>query len=110
MTPEQEFLHVPWPQEHEHEQEQEQEHEHEHEHEHEDQEQEVNDEYFEGYDENKFDRCQIFFKFSSIQRKMWSRDSSVGTATDCGLDDLGVRIRVPVGSRIFSSALRPDRH
>jgi hypothetical protein len=38
-----------------------------------------------------------------------SRDSVVGVATDFGLDNRGVRVRVPVGSRIFSSPCRPDR-
>jgi hypothetical protein len=38
-----------------------------------------------------------------------SRDSSVGTATGYGLDDRGVGVGVPVGSRIFSSPHRPDR-
>jgi hypothetical protein len=38
-----------------------------------------------------------------------SRDSSVGIATGYGLDDRDVPIRVPVGSRIFSSPRRPDR-
>jgi hypothetical protein len=37
-----------------------------------------------------------------------SRDSSVGTATGYGLDDRGVGVRVPVGTRIFSSTRRPD--
>jgi hypothetical protein len=37
-----------------------------------------------------------------------SRDSSVGIATDYGPDDQGVGVRVPVGSRIFSSRC-PDR-
>jgi hypothetical protein len=32
----------------------------------------------------------------------------LGIATDYGLDDQGVRVRVPVGSRIFSSPQRPD--
>jgi hypothetical protein len=36
-----------------------------------------------------------------------SRDSSVGTETGYGLDDLGVEIRVPVGSRIFSTSSIP---
>jgi hypothetical protein len=40
---------------------------------------------------------------------MGSRDSVVGIATDYGLDDRGVGVRVPVGSRIFSSPPRPDR-
>jgi hypothetical protein len=38
-----------------------------------------------------------------------NRDSVVGIATTYGLDDRGVEVRVPVGSRIFSSPLRPDR-
>jgi hypothetical protein len=32
-----------------------------------------------------------------------------GIATGYGLDDRGVGVRVPVGSRIFSSPSRPDR-
>jgi hypothetical protein len=35
--------------------------------------------------------------------------SVVGIATSYGLDDRGVRVRVPVGSRIFTSPDRPDR-
>jgi hypothetical protein len=38
-----------------------------------------------------------------------SRDSVVSTATGYGLDDQEVRVRVPVGARIFSSPRRPDR-
>jgi hypothetical protein len=38
-----------------------------------------------------------------------SRDSVVGIATSYGLDDREVGVRVPVGSRIFSSPNRPDR-
>jgi hypothetical protein len=37
------------------------------------------------------------------------RDSVVGIATSYGLDDQEVGVRVPVGSRIFSSLRRPDR-
>jgi hypothetical protein len=37
-----------------------------------------------------------------------SRDSVVGIATGYGLDDRGVEVRVPIGTRIFSSR-RPDR-
>jgi hypothetical protein len=37
-----------------------------------------------------------------------SRDSAVGIATGYGLDDRGVGVRVPLGSRIFSSPRRPD--
>jgi hypothetical protein len=33
----------------------------------------------------------------------------VGTATGYGLDDRGIGVRVPVGSRIFTSQCRPDR-
>jgi hypothetical protein len=36
-------------------------------------------------------------------------DSVVGIATGYGLNDGGVGVRVPVGSRIFSSPRRPDR-
>jgi hypothetical protein len=37
-----------------------------------------------------------------------SRDSAVGIATGYGLDDVGVAVRVPVDSRMFSSPLRRD--
>jgi hypothetical protein len=40
---------------------------------------------------------------------MRSRDSVVGIAAGYGLNDRGVGVRVPVGSRIFSSPRRPDR-
>jgi hypothetical protein len=36
-----------------------------------------------------------------------SRDSVVGIATGYGLDNRGVGVRVPVGSRIFSAPRRP---
>jgi hypothetical protein len=38
-----------------------------------------------------------------------SLDSAVGITTGYELDDQGVGIRVPVGSRVFSSPRRPDR-
>jgi hypothetical protein len=38
-----------------------------------------------------------------------NRDNIVGIATGCGLDDRGVRVRVPVGSKVFSSPRRLDR-
>jgi hypothetical protein len=38
-----------------------------------------------------------------------SRDSSVGIASGYRLDDQGVAIRVPVGSRIFTFPYRPDQ-
>jgi hypothetical protein len=37
-----------------------------------------------------------------------SQDSPVGIATAYGLDDRGVGVKVPVGSRIFTSPCRPD--
>jgi hypothetical protein len=37
------------------------------------------------------------------------RDSEVGITTSCGLDDRGIGVRVPIGSRIFSSPNSPDR-
>jgi hypothetical protein len=39
-----------------------------------------------------------------------SRDSSVGIATDYGLDDRGVGVQVSVESRIFSSPRRPPSY
>jgi hypothetical protein len=36
-----------------------------------------------------------------------SRDSIVGIGTGHGLDDRGIGVRVPVGSRIFSTSSRP---
>jgi hypothetical protein len=45
--------------------------------------------------------------FKTIWGRSW--DSVVGIATGYGLDDRGVGVRAPVGSRIFSSPLRPDR-
>jgi hypothetical protein len=39
---------------------------------------------------------------------MRSRDSVVGIAIGYELDDRGVGVRVPVGSRMFSSPRRPD--
>jgi hypothetical protein len=38
-----------------------------------------------------------------------SRDSSVGIATDYGLDDRRVEVRVSVESKFSSSPSRPDR-
>jgi hypothetical protein len=49
---------------------------------------------------------------STVKTPLWSelshdigrsRDSSVDIATGCGLDDEGIGVRFPVGSRIFSS-------
>jgi hypothetical protein len=36
-------------------------------------------------------------------------DRAVSIATGYGLDDRGVGVRVPVGSRIFTPPARPDR-
>jgi hypothetical protein len=44
------------------------------------------------------------FRFSRRQQR--SRDSALGIATGYGLDDRGAGVRVPVGSRIFSSPPR----
>jgi hypothetical protein len=41
--------------------------------------------------------------------RIGSQDSIVGIATGYGLNDRGVGVRVPVGSRIFSSPSRPER-
>jgi hypothetical protein len=38
-----------------------------------------------------------------------SQDSVVGIATGYGLNDVGVGVRVPGRSRIFTSPYRPDR-
>jgi hypothetical protein len=40
---------------------------------------------------------------------IWSRDSIVGIATGYGLDEQGVAVQAPVGSRIFSTPRCPDR-
>jgi hypothetical protein len=40
---------------------------------------------------------------------LFSRDSVVSIATGYGLDDRGFGVRVPLGSRIFSSPRCPDR-
>jgi hypothetical protein len=38
-----------------------------------------------------------------------NRDGVVSIVTGYGLDDRGVGVRAPVGSRIFSSPCRPER-
>jgi hypothetical protein len=40
-----------------------------------------------------------------LENKTYNRQRAIGY----GLDDLGVGVRVPVGSSIFSSPNRPDR-
>jgi hypothetical protein len=52
---------------------------------------------------------EIFIKkYNYSNFKLWRRDSAVGIVTGYRLEDRGVGIRVPVGSRIFSSPRRPD--
>jgi hypothetical protein len=51
----------------------------------------------------------ITYIFCFLHLFLWSRDSSVGIATGYRLGDRGVGVRVPVGSKIFSSPYRPDR-
>jgi hypothetical protein len=56
--------------------------------------------------------CQLYTSESVMQLigDEWrSRDSSVGIAIGYGLDDREVGVRVPVGSRNFSSPRPPDR-
>jgi hypothetical protein len=45
--------------------------------------------------------------FVATLHNLSSRDSAVAIATVYGLDDRGVGVRVPVGTRIFSSPRRP---
>jgi hypothetical protein len=55
---------------------------------------------------------ELFFIYYFVHgtRQFWrSRDSVVDIATSYGLDNRGVGVRVPVGSRIFSSSRYPDR-
>jgi hypothetical protein len=61
--------------------------------------------------------CSLFLSFISVlvssQLNIYrynnrSQDSIVGIATGYGLDDWGVEVRVPVGSRILSSPCYPD--
>jgi hypothetical protein len=60
--------------------------------------------------QNPRDIAEAFSEhFRSVYVNRGSRDSSVGMATSYGLDDGGVGVRVPVGSRIFTSPNRPDR-
>jgi hypothetical protein len=57
-----------------------------------------------------FEDCSAWWDiYVMYQPRTRSRDSVAGIATSYGLDDRGVGVRVPVGSRIFSSTDRPDR-
>jgi hypothetical protein len=49
---------------------------------------------------------RIYWTFIQLVRR---RVSAVSIATGYGLDNRGVGVRVPVGSRIFSSPRRPER-
>jgi hypothetical protein len=51
--------------------------------------------------------CRDGDVFGTRTVSLVSRDSSVGIATAYGLDDRGVGVLVPVGSRIFSTSSRP---
>jgi hypothetical protein len=57
--------------------------------------------------ERYFMMLPIFIHY--MPSNLVSRDSSVDTAIGYGLDGRGVGVRVPVGSRIFSSPCRPYR-
>jgi hypothetical protein len=58
----------------------------------------------------KTDKLTLFIIIYHTYRQLHrSWDSSVGIATGYGLDDRGVGVRVPEGSKIFSSPRRPDR-
>jgi hypothetical protein len=54
-------------------------------------------------------RVYFMTRMFSFLIRVGSRDSVVGIATSYGLDDRGVGVRVPVGSRIVSSPNRTDR-
>jgi hypothetical protein len=56
--------------------------------------------------------CGVRAKLHLMQKlrlHIRSRDSAVGIATGYGVDDRGIGVRSPVGSRIFSSPRRSDR-
>jgi hypothetical protein len=57
------------------------------------------------YSHNQFFKIHINIILSSSEIP----DSVVNTATGYGLDDRGVGVQAPVGSRIFSSPRLPDR-
>jgi hypothetical protein len=46
--------------------------------------------------------------FSTVTDLGESRNSAVGIATGYGLDDRGMGVRVPVGSKMFAFPRRPD--
>jgi hypothetical protein len=62
--------------------------------------------------ENRYEICAIRSKldfiFLILTIKSRIQDSAVGIATGYGLHGRRVGVRIPVGSRIFSSPRRPD--
>jgi hypothetical protein len=56
-----------------------------------------------------FHSCRPVRDFNLIPFFNRSRDSIVDIATGYGLDDQGVGVRVPIGSRIFCSPCCPDQ-
>jgi hypothetical protein len=46
--------------------------------------------------------CRLLLLFQMLSRGSQSRDSSVGIALGCGLDDRGSRVRFPAGAGNFS--------
>jgi hypothetical protein len=53
---------------------------------------------------------RLFFDSETIDNERPNRwDSAIGIATGYGLDDWEVGVRVPAGSRIFTSPCCPDR-
>jgi hypothetical protein len=60
--------------------------------------------------QSQMNAAHIFRSWSrSILRGLPSYESSVGIATGYGMKDWRIRVRVPVGSRIFPSPCRPDQ-
>jgi hypothetical protein len=51
----------------------------------------------------------VFFVSAADYACLVSRGSAVGIATGYGLDDRGVRVRVQIGSRMFTSPYCPNR-
>jgi hypothetical protein len=56
-------------------------------------------------------KTKIFANLITLRLRSFgrSRDNVVGIATGYGLNDRGIGVRIPVGSRIVSSPSRPDR-
>jgi hypothetical protein len=65
---------------------------------------EIGDRFFQSFDSDSIPKG-----LTQLTPKKGSRSSAVGIATGYGLDDRGIGVRVPVGSRIFSSRSCPDR-